>query len=763
MNFSKRSFTLIIISMALIAGCSGQPTPSESTPTPAADAPTSPAATTISASGEVVPAQWTALSFAQAGTLVELPIKEGDRVKAGDLIAQLDAIDLKASLLQKQAAVQTAEAQLAQVTAAPRPDEIEAAKQAVEAAKDRVAAATAQRNQMRSSIAEADITQAQTQVYAAQVQLDKLNESMKKVTDIGGFALSAGESLDNYIKYTELQRAAAQAALDELLRGPTPNQLRVANARIALANAEVDAAQARLNLLQAGPLAQDVAVARAKVDQAKADEAAVQAQIDQTKLVAPFAGIVANVAVDVNQFVGPGQPIVQVADLAGLRVETTDLDEKDVARLNVGDRASVNFDALPGTEVNGTITRLAPKAKEGTGVNFTAVIQLDQIPEAVQWGMTANAELTPAAASATTQAAELRDATISANGKVVPAQKTTLSFGMPGQVADLRVEVGSAVKQGEIIGQLDTAVLDAEIAKAEAAIKVAQAGLDRVKAGPRAEQVAEAQSYLAASQASIDQAAASSAVVKDGPTQTEINSARAAAQAAYIEMVQARTKKDVLQSDKDKNKATGKMVDDADKQFAIAERDYQAAQERLNKLQAGANADALRAAQANVGAASADYAAQQAQVNLLLAGARPEDIAVTEANLAQAQAGLERARAMRQQAELVAPFDGVVGDVLIREGQYVNAGTPIALISDPTGLHIETTDLNEKDIAGVKLGNKVAVAFDALPGVIVEGTVTEIAPKSNKAAGVNYAVTIDLAQVPEKLRWGMTALVGLRP
>ncbi len=121
----------------------------------------------------MVPAHWTTLSFSQAGTIVELPVKEGDRVKAGDLIAQLDAVDLKASLLQKQAAVQTAEAQLAQLTAKPRPDEIEAAKQAVEAAKDRVAAAVAQRDQMRSSISQADITQAQTQVYAAQVQLDQ--------------------------------------------------------------------------------------------------------------------------------------------------------------------------------------------------------------------------------------------------------------------------------------------------------------------------------------------------------------------------------------------------------------------------------------------------------------------------------------------------------------------------------------------------------------------------------------------------------------
>ena len=85
------------------------------------------------------------------------------------------------------------------------------------------------------------------------------------------------------------------------------------------------------------------------------------------------------------------------------------------------------------------------------------------------------------------------------------------------------------------------------------------------------------------------------------------------------------------------------------------------------------------------------------------------------------------------------------------------------MIADPTGLHIETTDLNEKDIAGVTLGSKADVAFDALPGVIVEGTVSEIAPKSTKSAGVNYTVTIDLAQVPEKLRWGMTALVGMQP
>jgi hypothetical protein len=53
------------------------------------------------------------------------------------------------------------------------------------------------------------------------------------------------------------------------------------------------------------------------------------------------------------------------------------------------------------------------------------------------------------------------------------------------------------------------------------------------------------------------------------------------------------------------------------------------------------------------------------------------------------------------------------------------------------------------------------VTIDALPGVQVEGTIAQIAPKSSKTTGVNYTATIDLAQIPEGLRWGMTALVEM--
>jgi multidrug efflux pump subunit AcrA (membrane-fusion protein) len=399
-------------------------------------------------------------------------------------------------------------------------------------------------------------------------------------------------------------------------------------------------------------------------------------------------------------------------------------------------------------------------------VNYTAVIQLDQLPDALRWGMTANADINASVASkanAVSPAVVTDDGLrrVNATGKALPANKAVLSAAVPGQVAELLVDVGSLVKQGDVIARLDTSVLDTEVAKAEAGLALAQANLDRVKAGPRPEQILEARSALSATQAAVAQAAANRDEVKKGATQAETDQARAAVQQAYNEMVNARTRRDVLDRDREQGDATGKQVDDANELYVIANRQYEAAQLRLDKLLAGAEPAAVRVAQAGVSAGTAELGAQQAQVDRLLAGASPEDIAVLEASVAQAQAGLDRAKAARQQAEIVAPFDGTISEVLIRSGQYVNAGQPIVLLGDLGRLQVETTDLNEKDVAGLKIGDKVSATFDALPGVRVDGTLAKIAPKSSKTTGVNYTATIDLAQIPEGLRWGMTALVDI--
>jgi hypothetical protein len=72
-------------------------------------------------------------------------------------------------------------------------------------------------------------------------------------------------------------------------------------------------------------------------------------------------------------------------------VETTDLDEKDVVKMAVGQQVDVSFDALPPERVFvGTVTRISPMAAPGSGgVNYTVVIELDGFDPVIRWGMTA--------------------------------------------------------------------------------------------------------------------------------------------------------------------------------------------------------------------------------------------------------------------------------------------------------------------------------------------------------------------------------------
>ena len=90
-----------------------------------------------------------------------------------------------------------------------------------------------------------------------------------------------------------------------------------------------------------------------------------------------------------NEWISPGQPVLQLADLDHLQIETTDFSEIDVARIEVGSPAIVTFDAIPDVEVIGRVVRIAPKSDEGAGVNYTVVIESEEIPEKILWGMTA--------------------------------------------------------------------------------------------------------------------------------------------------------------------------------------------------------------------------------------------------------------------------------------------------------------------------------------------------------------------------------------
>ena len=153
----------------------------------------------------------------------------------------------------------------------------------------------------------------------------------------------------------------AQKDYDQLQQGPDPDQLALADKRIATANGRIAASESAL--------------------------AAAQAALTDLELKAPFAGTVGVLSTHQGEWVVPGQPILRLADLDHLRVETSDLSERDVPQVTIGQKVTVLIKAL-NQEASGHVTQIAPLADTlGGDVVYRTTIDLDSLPEGLRPGM----------------------------------------------------------------------------------------------------------------------------------------------------------------------------------------------------------------------------------------------------------------------------------------------------------------------------------------------------------------------------------------
>jgi multidrug resistance efflux pump len=136
---------------------------------------------------------------------------------------------------------------------------------------------------------------------------------------------------------------------------------------------------------------------------------------------------------------------------------------------------------------------------------------------------------------------------------------------------------------------------------------------------------------------------------------------------------------------------------------------------------------------------------------------------VAEAGLEAAQAGVTAAQVQLDQVTLLAPFAGTVVGVDVELGELATPGVPVVRLADLGHWEVRTNDLAETDVVLVAPGQAAVVTLDALPGVALAGTVTEIAEVSETNRGnVTYAVTVALDEAAPELRWGMTAFADIR-
>jgi RND family efflux transporter MFP subunit len=165
-------------------------------------------------------------------------------------------------------------------------------------------------------------------------------------------------------------------------------KVREAEANLAVAQVQVD------YLKRIGTDEVHLESAQAEVDRAQALlDSANTTLATQSTLVAPFDGTIVSVDISPAETVVPGGVIITLGDLSRYQVETKDLSERDVPRVQIGQAAHVFIESLnqefPGKVVD--ISRISSTV--GGDVVFKVTIDLDQQPEGLLWGMSADAKI----------------------------------------------------------------------------------------------------------------------------------------------------------------------------------------------------------------------------------------------------------------------------------------------------------------------------------------------------------------------------------
>jgi multidrug resistance efflux pump len=338
----------------------------------------------VSAQGEVIPERWVNLAFTAGGNEPDVLVAPGDSVKKDMILAQVND---EAILLEVATAERTLRELTSQVAIATAEQAVADAEKAADDAQKKVNTLN------RGRADEKDIDYYESQLTLAKQALDRVESAWQNVTELSTAdpkRARAETDLHN------AQRAynAARANLNWAKGTPSENEYATAEANLAAANAAYQEAHWYLATLKGEPVPEEATGSQlAQLQQIRDNLKAAQDRLANSKLQAPFNGVIVDVFIQDYESVAPNQPVVLLADLTNLVVQTTDMGEVDVARVQINDPARIVFDALPGVTATGRVSRIALRAEQGSGVYYTVTIELDEIPEDLRWGMSAFAEI----------------------------------------------------------------------------------------------------------------------------------------------------------------------------------------------------------------------------------------------------------------------------------------------------------------------------------------------------------------------------------
>ncbi|MDQ3818441.1 MAG: efflux RND transporter periplasmic adaptor subunit [Acidobacteriota bacterium] len=334
-----------------------------------------------------------------SGYVAKVYVTDNQEVKAGDLVAELDARDYEARVSQARAALEAGEARLreahtgVELTRANTRANVQQASATVQQARAGVAsqraAAAAERTRIAQasagiSTAQANLSQAQSQVAAAEAGASMANADVQRYQELYSKdeisrqrldqAVAASRTANAQLEAARGRVAAAEAQVREAQSAQTTAAENARRAETQVGGAQAGVNEAMGRLAQANTAPQQVAVSQAQAETAGATIEQLRAALEQaelelsyTKIYAPESGRVTRKAVEEGALIQVGQPLMAI--VPGDVWVTANFKENQIGYLKPGQPVEIYVDAYPDKVFKGKVDSI----QSGTGARFSLI------------------------------------------------------------------------------------------------------------------------------------------------------------------------------------------------------------------------------------------------------------------------------------------------------------------------------------------------------------------------------------------------------
>ncbi len=324
---------------------------------------------------------------------------------------------------------------------------------------------------------------------------------------------------------------------------------------------------------------------------------------------------------------------------------------------------------------------------------------------------------------------------VTAPGTLTGTRVRVLSFDVGGRLADVVARPGESVRAGALLATLQPEELRSAVQDRQHELDIARLQLHLTQRGP-------SEAERRAARATLSAALSAQLALNDAPPGGATASADAALRNAELNLKQAQYAYD--------NAFRGDPA-------AIGASPAAAELERATLARDAARVAYDALFEAPTAARRGEAAAQVAQAQARLSALAPlsETVALARMRVEHAELALLRAEQALRKIELRAPFDGVVIEVPLRDGEALAAGQAAVTLADPRALEVQASVI-EEDLPLVNIGHRVELYLDAAPDVQIDGVVTRIVPQRLAGDRPLYPVYVSLDHVPAGVVSGMS-------